>query len=435
MEKINNLIKKLGKNEYNFERDDLMKDTASILGDIKDDQTLVFLDKEDKEEIVELGVITHQNPNALDELFRKIRFKGNLNSRVGFLDFEDDDFVGLVKYRDTLILIANREYVSPRLLIRGLCNIVAIILNPNENIGINNYYFSPISASNFKLTGLNAKILSAVPNLVLDKMNYHGGSYIYSTSNLKITYDDNQNTSYFSYLQKYKAEPLYEVIEEICKFNPELAIPASFINAKVFSEFTDRGLVKRLSSFEEKKERWEKLKSDGWKVQIDDFTPMDLSFISVDYNGKSSSVFPDLVVDEDRFVFDWETEVDEEKKKLHIYPKYQLKGKYLLYTSDADFEKNEVFKQLDPFQKEIALIARSIFGNFIPQFPEDERKDYFSALTMLQTSQIMEDENNKRRIPGISENITFMPDFADYYDSISQPDVAFQVKKLKGPAK
>lgn len=162
---------------------------------------------------------------------------------------------------------------------------------------------------------------------------------------------------------------------------------------------------------------------------------MDLTFFYIDPNGKRSSRFPDLEIDEDRFVFDWEIEEDEEKKNLHVYPKYKLKGKYLIYTSDSEFEKNEVFKQLDPFQKEIALIARSIFGNFILQFPEDERKDYFSVLTMMQTSQIMEDENNKRRIPGVKGNIAFMPDFADYYDSFSKPEDTLQVKKLKWPLK
>ena len=412
-----------------------MRKIADMFDDIVDDETLVFLDKKDKDNIVELGVITHQNPNALDALFRKIRFKGNIKSRIGFLEVENDDFIGLVKYRDALMLVANRDYVSPRLLIKSLCNIVAIIFNVNENNGINNYYFSPISASNFKFTGLDIKVLSGIPQLVLDKMTNHRTSYIYSTSNLKITYDATQNTRYFRYIQKYKAEPLYDVIEEICRFNPELAIPASFINAKVFSEFTDRGLVKRFSSFEEKKERWESLKSEGWKVQIDDFTPMDLTFFDIDPNGKRSSIFPDLEIDEDRFVFDWEIEEDEEKKNLHVYPKYKLKGKYLIYTSDSEFEKNEVFKQLDPFQKEIALIARSVFGNFILQFPEDERKDYFSVLTMMQTSQIMEDENNKRRIPGVKGNIAFMPDFADYYDSISKPEDTLQVKKLKWPLK
>ena len=78
----------------------------------------------------------------------------------------------------------------------------------------------------------NAKILSNIPNLVLDKMSFQNGVHTYQTSNVKITHDDSLNISYFRYLQKYKAEPLYETIEKICRFNPELAIPASFINAK-----------------------------------------------------------------------------------------------------------------------------------------------------------------------------------------------------------
>ena len=75
-----------------------MKDIASILDNMKDDQALVFLDKENKEKIVELGVITHHDPKALEILFEKVKFKGNPNSRFGFLNFEGDNFVGLMKY-------------------------------------------------------------------------------------------------------------------------------------------------------------------------------------------------------------------------------------------------------------------------------------------------------------------------------------------------
>lgn len=254
---VEQYIEKKDNGEYIFEEDefeDPMKDIASILDNMKDDQALVFLDKENKEKIVELGVITHQDPRALEILFEKVKFKGNPNSRFGFLNFEDDNFVGLMKYKNTLILIANKEYVSPRLLMRGLCTIITIIYDHKENIDMNHLYFSDFTAKDFKLTGLNAKILSNIPNLVLDKMSFQNGVHTYQTSNVKITHDDSLNISYFRYLQKYKAEPLYETIEKICRFNPELAIPASFINAKKFSVFNDRDLVRRLSCFEQEKE-------------------------------------------------------------------------------------------------------------------------------------------------------------------------------------
>ena len=430
---VEQYIEKKDNGEYIFEEDefeDPMKDIASILDNMKDDQALVFLDKENKEKIVELGVITHQDPRALEILFEKVRFKGNPNSRFGFLNFEDDNFVGLMKYKNTLILIANKEYVSPRLLMRGLCTIITIIYDHKENIDMNHFYFSEITAKDFKLTGLNAKILSNIPNLVLEKMSFQNGVHTYQTSNLKITHDDSLNISYFRYLQKYKAESLYETIEKICRFNPELAIPASFINAKKFSVFTDRDLVRRLSYFEREKEDWERLKLEGWEVQIDDFMPMNLSFISMSRSDDYWDNKPKMDIDEDSFVFNWKVERDKNKKRLYVYPKYKLKGEYLLYTSDEDFENNEFFKQLDSFQREIAFIARSIFGNFIPQFSSERNPNYFSSLTMSQIGRIVEDENNRNRIPGISQDITTEPDFTNYYDSISQPSAIITPNKV-----
>lgn len=410
---VEQYIEKKDNGEYIFEEDefeDPMKDIANILDNMKDDQALVFLDQENKDKIVELGVLTHKDPRALEILFEKVKFKGNPNSRFGFLNFEDENFIGLMKYKNTLILVANKEYISPRLLIRGLCTIITIIYDHNQNININHLYFSDFTAKDFKLTGLNAKILSNIPNSVLSKMSLQKGVHTYKSSSVKIIYDDSLNISYFRYLQKYKAESLYETIEKICRFNPELAIPASFITAKKFNEFTDRDLVSRLSRFEEEKEYWERLKLEGWEVQIDDFIPMK--------------------IDGDNFVFNWNVEIDKDKKRIHVYPKYKLKGEYLLYTSNKDFENNNAFQQLDPFQREIAIIARSIFGNFIPQFYGEKNLNYFSALTMSQIGRIVEDENNRNRIPGINQDITSEPDFTNYYNSISQPSAIITPNKV-----
>ena len=429
---VEQYIEKKDNSEYIFEEDELedpMKDIASILDNMKDDQSLIFLDKENKEKIVELGVITHQDPKALDLLFNKVRFKGNPNSRFGFLNFEDDNFVGLMKYKNTLILIANKEYVSPRLLMEGLSTIITIIYDHKENIDFDKIYFSETQASKFKLTGLNAKILSNIPNLVLDKMVMQNGVHTYQTSNLKIIHDDSLNISYFRYLQKYKAEPLYEVIEEICRFNPELAIPASFIKAKKFTSF-DKDLVRKYSDFENKKSRWESLRTKGWEVIIDDFQPMNLSFMNIESSRDYWDDHQKLSEDKDTFVFEWKTDEDYDNKKLHVYPKYRLNGDYLLYTCDSDFENNVSFKQLNPFQKEIALIARSIFGNFVPIFSSERKLDYFSSLTMSQTGRIVEDKNNKNRIFGISHDITTEQDFINYYNSISQPSAIITSEKV-----
>lgn len=428
---VEQYIEKKDNGEYIFEEDefeDPMKDIANILDNMKDDQSLVFLDKENKEKIVELGVITHQDPRALDILFNKIKFMGNPNSRFGFLNFEDDNFVGLMKYKNTLILIANKEYVSPRLLMRGLCTIVTIIYDSKENVDMNKWYFSEYDAENFKLTGLNVKILSNIPQLVLDKMNTKNGTHIYQTSNLKVTYDDSLNISYFRYLQKYKSEPLYEAIEKICRFNPELAIPASFIDGKKFSKYSDRDLLYKYSDFTRAIERWQLLQDKGWEVEIDDFDIIHSSFTHRIPNRWNSDY--ETIEEDDDFVFKWVEEIDEDNKKLHVYPKYKLNGDYLLYSSDKDFENDKFIQQLDPFQKEIALVARSIFGNFIPQFSYERKPNYFSSLTMSHTGRIVENQNNINRIPGISQDITYEQDFTNYYDAISQPSAIITSEKV-----
>lgn len=430
---VEQYIEKKDNGEYIFEEDeadDPMKDIASILDNMRDDKALVFLDKENKEKIVELGVITHQDPRALDILFDKVKFKGNPNSRFGFLDFEGDNFIGLMKYKNTLILIANKEYVSPRLLIRGLCSLITIIYDYKENIDINHMYFSELSAKDFKLTGLNAKVLSNSPGFVLDKMHLQNGVHTFNATNLKVTHDDSLNVNYFRYLQRYKAEPIYEVIEKICRFNPELAIPASFINAKKFSSLSERDLVRRLSEFKRRREDWEALKLKGWEVQIDEFPPLELTFVREVPNKNYWEQSPQYETDKDLFVFEWKEERDEEQKKIHIYPKYKLKDDYVLYTSDDDFYNNEAIQSLDPFQREIAILARNIFGNFIPIFYVDRSSDYFSALTMSQTGRILEDSNNKLRIPGIRQDITDEEAFKKYYDSISQPAAVITPNKV-----
>lgn len=422
---VEQYIEKKEKGEYIFEEDeaeDPMKDVASILDNMKEDKSLVFIEKENKERIVELGVITHQDPRALDVLFDKVRFKGNPNSRFGFLHFEGDNFLGLMKYKNTLILLANKEYVSPRLLIRGLCTIITIIYDAKENdTRKNQFYFSEIGAKDFKLSGLNAKVLSRIPRLALDKMTFQNGAYIYQGSNLKITYDDTLNISYFRYFQRFKAEPLYDVIERICQFNPELAIPASFINGKKFHELYDRDLVRTLKEFERQIDcYWEPLKEKGWEVIIEDFEKMDLTFIVQQPSRDWWNDKPEYTSETDTYVFEWKTFQDNENKKFYVYPKYKVRNGFLFYTKEEDFYNDENIQQLSTFQREIAFLARSIFGNFVPTYSSFRNADYFDALTMSQTGRYVEDSNNRQRIPGIELDITVEPEFTKYYDSIAE---------------
>lgn len=431
---VEQYIEKKDNGEYIFEEDefeDPMKDVANILDNMKEDQSLVFLDKENRDKIVELGVITHPDPKALETLFNKIQFKGNPNSRFGFLDFEGDNFIGLMRYKNTLILIANKEYVSPRLFMHGLSTIIRIIYDKDENIDWNKLYFSEITAKEFKLTGLNAKILSNVPNMVLDKMTMHNGTYVYQSSNLKITHDDTLNINYFRYLQKFTAEPLFDAIERMCKFNPELAIPASFINGKRFNPNTDRNLIVKSSKLEKECEYfWKPLIEKGWDVTIDDFTPMNLELLDIKESQNHWSDEPEISLKKDVYVFKWSEERDSENKTLHIYPTYTLKDGYLLYTSDRDFENDKNIIALNPFQKEIAFLARSIFGNFVPEFYRGSNPDYFSSLTMSSTGRIVDDPNFRSRLLGIGNDITTHSSFANYYNSISEAAAVITPNKV-----
>lgn len=430
---VEQYIEKKDNGEYIFEEeefDDPMKDIASILDNMKDDQVLVFLDSQNKEKIVELGVITHSDPRALDILFDKIRFRGNPNSRFGFLYFEEDNFIGLMKYRNTLILVANKEYVSPRLFIRGLSSIIRIIYDIDENLRHENMYFSDFTANQFKLSGLNAKILSNAPKLVMDKMTLHNGLLTYGNQNLKITYDDTLNMSYIRYLQRFKAEPLFEVIQKLCEFNPELALPVSFIGAKEYSEYMDRKYFKKRKTLESHIETLEEYLEEGWELVIDDFDQMKLSFVDFSSSRNSWDDTPEVSTEKGVFVFDWKEKKDKENKKLYLYPKYKIRDGFLVYTRDEDFYDNKVIKNLDPFQKEIAYLARDIFGNFVPLPVKDKKQDYFSSLTMSVMGRIIEDPSIRKKLIDDESDITKTKAFDNYYNSIAEVSAIITPEKV-----
>lgn len=156
---------------------------------------------------------------------------------------------------------------------------------------------------------------------------------------------------------------------------------------------------------------------------------MNFSFITQD---KSNSYFDKHKISEDTdtFVFEWKTNYDYENKKLYVYPKYKLKNGYLLYTSKEDFENDVRIKQLTPFQRSIAFLARDIFGNFVPIFPYDRQPDYFSSLTMSQTGRIVDTENNRNRILGTTYDITNELEFEKYYDSLKEPVTVVDSKQV-----
>ena len=67
------------------------------------------------------------------------------------------------------------------------------------------------------------------------------------------------------------------------------------------------------------------------------------------------------------------------------------------------------------------MMARNIFGNFIPVFSSERNPDYFSKLTMSHTGRIVDNKQNRRKIPGISQDITEENDFTKYYNSLAEP--------------
>lgn len=320
---------------------------------------------------------------------------------------------------------------------QGLSSIVSIISDYNKNdfskdITRTSLFFSETSAADFKLTGLNVKILSNSPNFVLNKMNSLNGVMVYQDNNMKITHDDTMNINYFRYLQKYRAEPFYDVVLKICKFNPELAIPLSFIDAKKFSTLTDRNLVKRYSDFVHVKEDLEAKRTDGWEVKIDKFETMDLEFSTLQEVGLNWYNEPkhEVVEENDTFVFNYDIDINYEDKKIHMLPKYKLNGDYLLYTKDSDFENNEIIKHLNSTQKEVAMLARDIFGNFIPKPSKEKSQIYFSGSSVRLAGELVDVDLNSTNVPAIKNNITREPDFIKYYKQLSRPTASMISEKI-----
>ena len=97
-----------------------------------------------------------------------------------------------------------------------------------------------------------------------------------------------------------------------------------------------------------------------------------------------------------------------------------------------------MFQQLNPFQKEIAYLAREIYGNFVLQPLNENKKysEYFSYLTMLVKGKDENAvENNDdfyyyKQIFDNSNNIMSESEFKDYYDAISQPSTVITSNKV-----
>lgn len=394
-------------------KDGLEKGVAinELLGSIAEDYSLSFLEEEDKSSIHELGVITHANPEALNLLFNKIKFRGNPNSKVGFLSHEGDAFVGVMSYNNTLVLISNREYISPRLLMNALSVIVSITRDVHANNDPSQIYFSPFVSFNFRLAGLNTKVISHMPSFVLDKMSHQNGRYEYQGDNLKIIHDDESNVKYFKYMQKFKSEPLFGVINQLCLFNPELALPVSFVVGKKFDLSEHKDLLKTVEEFELMKRRYNREK---YKVQIEEFPVIEADLES--YSGAYTYGNSEPKSLRNSFVFEWVIEEDVKKKKVRIYPKYQIKDGYLLYTNKSDFCNNPLFQEYDENQKAIAQMARDIFGNYVLYKAFNRPFECFSAETMSRTALINDPDSPMQRFP---DDVLKEKDVTDYYNSLS----------------
>ena len=431
---IEKYIEKKENGDFIFDEDDVddpMREIANILDNMKDDKTLDFISPENKEKIVELGIITHKNPEAIRALFKRIKLEGNPNSKFGFLYHESDNFISLVKYKDTLILVANKEYISPKLFMCAMKNIFACLYKwQDENskliMGSKNdeAFYYEMDEKNFNLTALNAKILSNVPTATLDKMQTSNGLHVYQAPNLQITYDDTLDINYFYYVQRFKSEPILEVLKKICFFNPELALPVTSILAREYNQ-GDNDLYSYYSDFIQKCYEWKRYELEGWHVTIDEFTPMKLK-IKI----PTDNMYNPYEIIEKECVLKWIEEKDEASKTLHVYPKYTVKGNYLFYTNANDFFLDPEFKRLNPMQKEIVTFARNIIGNFV-LFPQSQYANQHILNNCHPVIGIVANGTIDRfEVTGCGAVITKEKEFADYYNSIAEAKAVVSSEKV-----
>lgn len=431
---IEQYIEKKENGEFIFDEDDVddpMRDIANILDNMKDDKTLDFISQENKEKIVELGIITHKNPEAIRALFKRIKLEGNPNSKFGFLYHENDNFISLIKYRDTLILVANKEHISPKLFICAMKNIIACIHKWQiENSSLKNNgqkdedFYYEMDERNFNLTALNVKILSNIPTSTLAKMKTNNGIHVYQAPNLQITYDDTLDINYFHYSQRFNSEPILEVLKKMCFFNPELALPATSILVREYNQ-SDNDLYYHYSDFKEKCYEWKRYEQKGWNVSIDEFTPMKL-ILKV----PTGNVFNPFENKEGEFVFKWIEEKDEINKTLHIYPKYMVKGNYLFYTNAKEFFLDSEFKRLNSIQKEIVTFARNIIGNFV-LFPQSRYYNQYILNNCYPVLGIVANGIVDRfEIAGCGLVITKESKFSDYYNTIIEAKTVVSSEKV-----
>lgn len=159
---------------------------------------------------------------------------------------------------------------------------------------------------------------------------------------------------------------------------------------------------------------------------------MDLEFSTLQEVGLNWYNEPKLeVVEEnDTFVFDYDIDINYEDKKIHMLPKYKLNGDYLLYTKDSDFKNNEIIKHLNSTQKEVAMLARDIFGNFVPKPSEEKSQIYFSGSSIRFAGELVDVDLNSTNVPAIKNNITREPDFIKYYKQLSRPTASMISEKI-----
>ncbi len=399
---------------------------TTVLEKIKDDQALVFLNKKDRSQLFEIGTITHEDHRALESLFNKLKSKGNVNSNLCFLNFNNGNFIGVVRYNETLVLVSNSEYVSPVLLMQGLSTIITIIYDRNAN-GLYDKDLSEFTVGKFKLSGLNVKVLSHIPDSVLSKMEEEAGLYVYEQDNLKVTYDADSGIKYFNYLQKTKAEALYGAMINLCAFNPELALPVSFINCRKYTKDDYKLLISadRLESI-----IFRLAKSDT-TLRFGDFQFLDLVLEKNVIVQRGWHHDPEIVVENGTYVFGPKITEDEDNRVVYINPKYILHDDFMLYGTDSDFEQDLLSRDLSPLQIEIALFAKSIFGNFVPVFAYGHNPDYLSELTMSFAGRIVDDKYNRLRIPSISHDILNTQAFINYYNELDSARLSDLKRILK----
>lgn len=187
--------------EIKLTSEEEIKDYIKYL-DLK--KELYFLD--DNKRIYDIAILSHPKKEAIDAILND--FKVNSINKIIYIYHEDDAFIGVRKEREDLVIVTNMEYLSPRLLMRGLI----IILSSIFDFCFND---DKLTISNF-----NVKVLTNTE----DKKDYYKDEF------LRVEYLEEERC--FHYRQRFKSMIFTKFISKLLNLSFELALPVVLMGAE-----------------------------------------------------------------------------------------------------------------------------------------------------------------------------------------------------------